>query len=140
MLKGMDSEVFLESCRLASEKESLHVRMPSHEEIESVKLQIRAERQARDAHRGPSHLRTYRRPKVCRTTYSQGHITLELWFAKQRPAWSTSRSRAETIFFGSLLKSAIISIASLRTSSPNLRSSSTQPRSIGAITGGVPHE
>jgi branched-subunit amino acid aminotransferase/4-amino-4-deoxychorismate lyase len=78
MLNSMDSDTFLESCRLASERESLRVRMPSREEIESVKQQIRAENDARDAHRGPPQLKVYRRPKVCRTTYSQGHVTRDL--------------------------------------------------------------
>ncbi len=73
----MDSDAFLESCRLASERESLRVRMPSREEIETVKRQIRAENDARDVHRGPPQLKVYRRPKVCRTSYGQRHITRE---------------------------------------------------------------
>ena len=75
MLNSMDSDTFLESCRLAKERELLRVRMPSREEIESVKQQIRAENEARKAPKG---LKSYRPPKVGRTTYSQGPITRDL--------------------------------------------------------------
>ncbi len=76
--EDMYPDAFLESCRHDNEREVKNVRMPSPEEIETVKRQIRAEREAREAHRGPPQLKSYRRPKVCRTTYTQGHITREL--------------------------------------------------------------
>jgi len=58
----MDSDAFLESCRHDNEREVKNVRLPSLEEIETVKRQIRAENDARDAHRGPPQLKVYRRP------------------------------------------------------------------------------
>jgi hypothetical protein len=68
--QSMDPDAFLESCRHDNEREVKTVRMPSPEEIETVKRQIRAEKDARDAlrGRGPSQLKAYRRPKVCRIT------------------------------------------------------------------------
>ena len=76
----MDPDAFLESCRHDNEREVKSVRMPSLEEIETLKRQIRAEKDARDAlrGRGPSQLKTYRRPKVCRVNYSRGKITRSL--------------------------------------------------------------
>ena len=63
---------FLELCRLDNERESLRVRMPSRDEIESMKRQIRAEKEAR---KSLNRLKSYRPPKIGRTTYSQGRIT-----------------------------------------------------------------
>jgi hypothetical protein len=70
----MDSDAFLESCQHDNEREVKNVRMPSLEEIETLKRQIRDEKEARDAlrGRGPSQLKTYRRPKICRTSYGAG--------------------------------------------------------------------
>jgi hypothetical protein len=76
----MDSDQFLESCRLENARESKNTRSPSLEEIDTMKRQIRAENDAREAlkHRGPSHLTMYREPKVRRTSYSDGRITRSL--------------------------------------------------------------
>jgi hypothetical protein len=74
----MDPDDFLESCRLASEREVKNVRVPSLEEIESLKRQIRDENDARDARRSPPQLKTFRRPKVCRTSYGAGRKTRPL--------------------------------------------------------------
>jgi len=61
----MDSKPFLECCRLDDERESKRVRLPSREEIEVLKRQIRAENKARETlkGRGPSHLKMYRQPR-----------------------------------------------------------------------------
>jgi hypothetical protein len=76
----MDSKPFLECCRLDNERESKNVRLPSREQIETLKRQIRAENQARETlrGRGPSRFKMYRQPKVGRTNYGQGYIAREL--------------------------------------------------------------
>jgi hypothetical protein len=76
----MDSDAFLESCRHDNEREVKNVRLPSLEEIETLKRQIRAENDAREAKKrcSPPYLRMYREPKVRRTSYSAGRITRPL--------------------------------------------------------------
>jgi hypothetical protein len=77
----MDSQPFLESCRRENERElKTASSVPSREEIETVKGQIRAENDARDAKKCCSspYLRMYRQPKVRRTSYSAGRITRPL--------------------------------------------------------------
>ncbi len=69
-----DSNV-IESFSLASERERPWVYLPSPEEIEALKRQIRVENEAKEAlEGGPPHLMSYRQPRVGRTEYSQGHI------------------------------------------------------------------
>jgi len=75
----MDSEPFLESCSLANEQESQRAYyLPSLVEIEVLKRQIRAEKEAKQAMGGgPLYLKMDRQPMVFRTDHSQGHITRE---------------------------------------------------------------
>jgi hypothetical protein len=75
MLNSMDPNPFLESRRLDNEREVKNVRLPSLEEIEVLKRQIRAEN---DTKKELKRLKSYRPPKIGRTTYSQGRITREL--------------------------------------------------------------
>jgi hypothetical protein len=72
-MNNIDQEAFLESRRHDDERELKKVRMPSLEEIETVKRQIRAEKDAKEALSGgvPSELSRYRRPKICRVSYSR---------------------------------------------------------------------
>jgi hypothetical protein len=71
----MDSKPFLESCRRENERElKTASSVPSREEIETVKGQIRTENDAREANKrcSPPYLRMYREPKIRRTSYSAG--------------------------------------------------------------------
>jgi hypothetical protein len=83
MLNAMESEPFerdmLESWRLDNERELKNVStLPSREEIDALKQQIRAENEARQGLKGgPPYLTIYRQPKVGRTN-SHGHITRQL--------------------------------------------------------------
>jgi hypothetical protein len=79
MLGTVDAETFdsdpFASRRLAKEQELPSVYLPSPEQIEALKRQIRAENEARGTLRdGPQCLKMYREPKVLRTDYSQGRI------------------------------------------------------------------
>jgi hypothetical protein len=79
MLGAVDAESFdsdpFASRRLAKEQELPSVYLPSPEQIEALKRQIRAENESRETHRdGPQCLKMYRQPKVLRTDYSQGRI------------------------------------------------------------------
>jgi hypothetical protein len=79
MLSAVDAKSFdsdlLESRRLANEQELPGVYLPSPEQIEALKRQIRAENEFRETLRdGPQHLKMYRQPKVLRTDYSQRRI------------------------------------------------------------------
>ena len=73
MVNTMESEPFdrdmLESWRLDNERELQKVStLPSPEEIDALKRQIRAENEAREGLKGGRHyLNTYRQPKVGRT-------------------------------------------------------------------------
>ena len=79
MLSAVDAESFdsdpFESRWLANEQEPPGVYLPSPEQIEVLKRQIRAENDARETLReGPQYLKMDRQPKVLRTDYSQGRI------------------------------------------------------------------
>jgi hypothetical protein len=64
-----------ESFSLADARERPWVYLPSPEEIEALKRQIRAENEAKEAlEGGPSCLMSYRQPRVGRTEYSQGRV------------------------------------------------------------------
>jgi hypothetical protein len=73
MVNIMESETFardmLEFWRHDNERELKNVStLPSREEIDALKRQIRAENEAREALKGdPPYLNTYRQPKVGRT-------------------------------------------------------------------------
>jgi hypothetical protein len=70
----LDSNV-IDSLRLADDRERPWVYLPSPEEIEALKRQIRAENEAKEAREGgPPHLKLYRQPRVGRTDYSHGRI------------------------------------------------------------------
>jgi hypothetical protein len=84
MLIAMDAEPFesdaIESRLLANERELPRVYLPSLDEIEALKRQIRAENEAREAleEEGPPYLKMYRQPRVLKTDYSQGRIPKSL--------------------------------------------------------------
>jgi hypothetical protein len=76
----MDAEPFesnaTESSWLAKERERPWVYLPTLEEIEALKRQIRAENEAKEALEDRlRYLMSYRQPRVGRTEYSQGRIT-----------------------------------------------------------------
>jgi len=82
MLSAMKAELFdgdlLESWRRDDARELQTVYLPSLAEIAVLKLQIRAEKEAKEAlEGGPLYLRMYRQPRVLRTDYSQRRITRE---------------------------------------------------------------
>jgi hypothetical protein len=75
MLSAMNDRPFdsdaIDSCWLANERERPWVYLPSPEEIEALKRQIRAENDAKEALDGsPQDIRSYRQPRVFR----QGRI------------------------------------------------------------------
>ena len=79
MLSAMGAEPFdseaIEFPWFANERELPRVYLPSPEQIEALKRQIRAENEAKEATvHGPQCLKMYRHPKVLRTVYSQGRI------------------------------------------------------------------
>jgi hypothetical protein len=74
----MGHEAFLESCRRANERELKGIWLPSLEEIDALKRQIRTENEARKGNGSHPYLKIYRQPKVGRIDYSQGNITREL--------------------------------------------------------------
>jgi hypothetical protein len=79
MLSAVDAKPFgsdaIESRWPLNERELPWVYLPSPEEIDAIKRQIRAENEAREAtEEGPQRLKMYRQPKVLRTDYSQGRI------------------------------------------------------------------
>jgi hypothetical protein len=75
MLNAVDAESPVQIRRLANERELPGVYLPSPEQIEALKRQIRAENEGRETLRdGPQYLKMYRQPKVLRTDYSQGRI------------------------------------------------------------------
>jgi hypothetical protein len=83
MLSAVHAEPFdsdaIESGRRADERELERVYLPSPEEIDALKRQIRAENEARQTSQGgPEHLNMYRHPRVLRTDYSQGRIRKSL--------------------------------------------------------------
>ncbi|HEV3303725.1 MAG TPA: hypothetical protein VG055_28995 [Planctomycetaceae bacterium] len=51
----------------SNERERPWVFLPSPEEIDVLKHQIRAENEAKDAPEGPQHFKRYREPRVGRT-------------------------------------------------------------------------
>ena len=60
---------------LAKERERPWVYLPSPDEIEALKRQIRVENEAKETWQGgPPCLMSYRQSRVGRTEYSQGHI------------------------------------------------------------------
>jgi hypothetical protein len=65
----MDSEPFLESCRLDDERELQRASyLPSLAEIAVQKRQIRAEKKAEEPLEGSPHdVRSYRQPRILRT-------------------------------------------------------------------------
>jgi hypothetical protein len=67
----------IESLWLADERERPWVYLPSPEQIEALKRQIRAENEAREALEGPQPFKRYRQPRVGRTEYSQGRIRID---------------------------------------------------------------
>jgi hypothetical protein len=69
----MDSEPFLESCRLDDERELLRATyLPSQTEIAVLKRQIRDEKKAKEPLEGsPQDVRSYREPRIFRTNHNR---------------------------------------------------------------------
>src|SRR5262249_46179221 len=68
---GFDSPAHASSNSASDQSQGHRIYLPSLEEIEALKRQIRAEKEQSG---GPPHLKMYRQPKVFRTEYSQGRI------------------------------------------------------------------
>jgi hypothetical protein len=71
----MDSEPFLESCRLDDERELQRASyLPSLAEIADRKRQIRAEKKVKEPlERSPHDVRSYRQPRILRTNRNGQH-------------------------------------------------------------------
>lgn len=68
----MDSELFLESCRLDDERELQRaIYLPSLAQIAVLKRQIRDENKAKEPLEGSPHdVKSYRQPRVLRTNHN----------------------------------------------------------------------